>query len=147
MCKLARSGQAGTPAPGPLGTGPPGPGPGHRAPGPGTGPKPSNSRRRCSNQIFTHLSLKVDRGRPPNPIYFKGRSTFKEAAKTNFWHSNGPIWVPRPPDKCTGGDTGPRKRFPLVPRPCGAKKGPKLPKFKNLTRSTLRCNLLFTVST
>ena len=34
----------------------------------------------------THLSFKVDRGRPPNPIYFKGRSTFKEAAKTNFWH-------------------------------------------------------------
>ena len=32
----------------------------------------------------TYLSLKVDRGRPPNPIYFKGRSTFKEAAKPIF---------------------------------------------------------------
>merc|ERR1712015_97194 len=79
----------------------------------------------------THLSFKVDRGRPPNPIYFKGRSTFKEAAKTHVWPYNGPIWVPRPPDKCTGGETGPRKRFPLVPRPCGAKKGPKLLNFKN----------------
>ena len=33
----------------------------------------------------THLSFKVDRGRPPNPIYVKGRSTFKEAAKTHVW--------------------------------------------------------------
>ena len=64
----------------------------------------------------THLSLKVDRGQPPNPIYFKGRSTFKEGPETQKWPPNGPIWVPRPPDKCTGGETGPRKRFPLFLR-------------------------------
>ena len=34
----------------------------------------------------THLSLKVDPGQPPNPIYFKGGSTFKEAANIYFWH-------------------------------------------------------------
>ena len=45
---------------------------------------------------------------------------------------NGPIWVRRPPDKCTGGETGPRKRFPLVPRPSEAKKGPKRQKSQNL---------------
>ena len=48
------------------------------------------------------------------------------------WPKNDPIWVRRPLDKCTGGETGPKKRSPLVPRPSEAKKGPKLPKFKNL---------------
>ena len=45
---------------------------------------------------------------------------------------NGPIWVRRPLEKCTGGETGPKKRSPLVPRPSEAKKDPKQPKFKNL---------------
>ena len=30
----------------------------------------------------THLSLKIDLGQPQNPIYFKGRSTFKEGSET-----------------------------------------------------------------
>ena len=45
----------------------------------------------------------------------EGRSTFKEGSQTHKWPPDGPIWVPRPPDKCTGGETGPRNRFPLLP--------------------------------
>ena len=58
-------------------------------------------------------------------------SNAARAHKTQKWLNNGPIWVRRPPDKCTGGETGPKKRFPLVPGPAEAKKGSKLPKFNN----------------
>ena len=34
---------------------------------------------------ITHLSLKVDRGQPPNPIYFQGRSTLKLGSNTQKW--------------------------------------------------------------
>ena len=53
-------------------------------------------------------------------------------AKTQKWPPNAPIWVPWPPDKCTGGETRPRNRFPLVPGPADAKKDPTLPKFRHL---------------
>ena len=79
-------------------------------------------------------------GKPKSDIFLargytptlKSRSNATRAHKTQKWLKNGPIWVRRPLVKCTGGETGPRKRFPLVPRPSEAKKGPKLPKFKNL---------------
>ena len=61
----------------------------------------------------------------------KSKSNAARAHKTRRWLKHGPICVRRPLVKCTGGETGPRKRFPLVPRPSEAKKGPKLPKFKN----------------
>ena len=59
----------------------------------------------------------------PKPHFFWG--AFKKG-----WHPRevkfGPIWVPRPLDRCTGGEKGPRNRFPLLPRRKNAKKGPKL---------------------
>ena len=61
----------------------------------------------------------------------KSRSNATRAHKTPKWLKNGPIWVRRPPDKCTGGETGPRKRFPLVPRPSEAKKTPKTAKIQS----------------
>ena len=71
----------------------------------------------------------------------KSRSNATRAHKTQKWLKNGPIWVRRPLDKCTGGETGPRKRFPLVPRPSEAKKDPKQPKFKTLPPITNGSNM------
>ena len=82
------------------------------------------------------LPLKVDRHGGPCRI----RSTFKggcagggRGPPPHVWPKNGPIWVPRPPDRCTGGETGPRNRSPLLPRPCGTKKRPISAKIQNLT--------------
>ena len=71
----------------------------------------------------------------------KSRSNATRAHKTQKWLKHGPIWVRRPPGNCTGGETGPRKRFPLVPKPSEAKQGPKLPKFKNLPPITNWSNM------
>ena len=42
------------------------------------------------------------------------------------------VWVPRPPDKCTGGEMGPRKRFPLLPGQKSTKKCPQTAKIQKL---------------
>ena len=69
----------------------------------------------------THPPLKVDRMRhgPTKPTNCHKTVQFGSAVR-------------RPLDKCTGGETGPRKRFPLVPRPSEAKKRPKTAKIQNL---------------
>ena len=54
--------------------------------------------------------LKSILGATPNPIYLQGRSTLKSVAKTLNIIQNGLIWVCRPLDKCTGGETDPKKR-------------------------------------
>ena len=71
----------------------------------------------------------------------KSRSNATRGHKTQTWLKNGPIWVRRPLVKCTGGETGPRKRFPLVPRPSEAKKGPKRLKFKHLPLIYFSCRM------
>ena len=50
--------------------------------------------------------------------------------------------VSRPPDRCTGGETGSRKRFSLLPRPGGTKKGHYGQNSKFNLRSTFRGDLL-----
>ena len=79
---------------------------------------------------YTHLSLKVDPGQPPNPIYFEGGSTLKEAAQNPFlalkWSDYG-LFENRQDRKM---QFFMANRFPLLPRPCETKKGPFRPKFK-----------------
>ena len=57
--------------------------------------------------------------------------------RSNFESISLQLWVPRPRDKCTGGETGPRKRFPLLPGQNSAKKGPKQLKFKKFGKFSL----------
>ena len=73
----------------------------------------------------------------------------KEGTKTQRWPPNGPIWVCRPLDKCSGGETGPKKRSPWPrgrPRP---KRTQKCQNSKSWPRSTSTFwdNLLFKVYT
>ena len=60
----------------------------------------------------------------------KSRSNATRAHKTQKWLKNGPIWVRRPLDKCTGGETGPKNRSPPGPETARSQKMPKTAKIQ-----------------
>ena len=59
--------------------------------------------------------------RPPTPKQPRKHAGFRPLAPQTQL-PNGPIWVPRPLDKCTGGEKGLKNRSPLLPRPKNAEK-------------------------